>query len=1299
MDYFNTAPFEFNPTPEEEAQVKADRDRAILEQRQMQEQAKQEKLAQQKAAQQKQQLQAEEQSKSLGGRLQEAAVIGATPGLAVADFAADAMGMVPWLKPIDEWWDKNSPRSKNPLVNATREVASVVIPTVLGSKFAIGKLSSATAGASIPKAVRVLGSVAAAAGVDTAVTGISSTSEQDNAAAFVNEMLGHNYLPWATLPEDSPDVKRKKNMLEAAGLSVGADVISAFFAGRRALKLVPKDMESAAIIKANEDLGTGAKLADEAGNPIPSENDVDPVTAAVENRQISREDELVKEGAARLNESPDGGYDPYINELGDPEGRPLTGVNANAVEAKVDNFLIQRNELSLDGQMTPPLTRETERLYNVISGDKSERAKALSELFSTMQPNADALVGSKRYAAEDINRAVDTLAEQMVNPAISFDEFKQIVENTKTNVYESHKLLGEGEWVVASGALKNLFEAISPNNIRASAMMTQSAANDVANLSWAVRNIGDYADTAEHQKLIWEKMGLIAGEVRANQRAAGITLQLKKLASEGSSWDEVTAFMRDADQSFARNLADARAEGAAGVRKLQAIAEENPELFKAIYPVFEATNGKIDDINKLFRFAENYVGVLGKGIINAGDPEVASAFINGMHQTRYNNILFGPAIIRAAAGNAINTVLKPTTALLGSVGRDSEAFKRALWGFGGISENLKRATKAMSDEWRVIRDSPLKAAMGRADDPYKPLEFVESMDIIASKWMEQGDYGRVAAWNLTKGMAGYNANSFVRFGTDSLKTLDVFVRSMSQSLAARFRAYDDLLKNGGDRMTSSEFLQAFDSKQKELYNSAFDETGLLRKPFDEADFSAKEMTMNLDNELVSRLEGLMQRVPAAKPLFMFPRTGLNALEMAWSYTPMSALGGAVGRARKALKATTPEEITEVLMEHGINANAVPDPDAAFAAIKSEYYGRQLVGGLVTTMAGIWALEGNLTGNGPQDAAEKRRMISLGWKPLSIRNPITGDWHTYQGFEPFDSILGLVADGVYQATRVDQAVSEDLFRKVSFAISSNITNKSFLSGIQVVTDLLSGDEGAWNRFFALQADSTIPFTGLRSILSKTITPQLKDVENDFAHYLGNRNKYLFSSDEELKNMLDIYTGKPISYWEPFTAAANALTPFFKTNGGTEPWREWLIKTGWDGLKVVNRNPITGSKATPEQRQWVNNWIAQNADLAGQIESMRSAPDNFWNDKIKEYVKRRGQQTQEQYPVEKMVVFEELDRIHGDAFRAAWNAYAMENQAAMSAGRFSQMRNRQLGMGDLQGATDTQQQLEALLAYPK
>ena len=85
-----------------------------------------------------------------------------------------------------------------------------------GGGVVTGSLKAATAARSIPKATRILGTIAAHAGVDTTVTAISSHSkEQDNIAAALNEWLGWD-IPWATRDGDSPDVIRKKNIYESA---------------------------------------------------------------------------------------------------------------------------------------------------------------------------------------------------------------------------------------------------------------------------------------------------------------------------------------------------------------------------------------------------------------------------------------------------------------------------------------------------------------------------------------------------------------------------------------------------------------------------------------------------------------------------------------------------------------------------------------------------------------------------------------------------------------------------------------------------------------------------------------------------------------------------------------------------------------------------------------------------------------------------------------------------------------------------------------------------------------------------
>ena len=95
---------------------------------------------------------------------------GSAPALGVMDFASDVAGLVPWLKPADEWWDQNSPRSDHPVHKIIRDASSVIIPTMWGGGVVTGSLKAATAARRIPQATRVLGTISAHAGVDPAVT-------------------------------------------------------------------------------------------------------------------------------------------------------------------------------------------------------------------------------------------------------------------------------------------------------------------------------------------------------------------------------------------------------------------------------------------------------------------------------------------------------------------------------------------------------------------------------------------------------------------------------------------------------------------------------------------------------------------------------------------------------------------------------------------------------------------------------------------------------------------------------------------------------------------------------------------------------------------------------------------------------------------------------------------------------------------------------------------------------------------------------------------------------------------------
>ena len=666
-----------------------------------------------------------------------------------------------------------------------------------------------------------------------------------------------------------------------------------------------------------------------------------------------------------------------------------------------------------------------------------------------------------------------------------------------------------------------------------------------------------------------------------------------------------------------------------------------------------------------------------------------SKIVQGLHSIRYQSILNGLAPVRALVGNSVLSTIKPISVFAGAAAMgDVGTFKRAMYVYSGLAENLKRGFKVLGDDWRRANSNPmLSVKRGRHDIKQSTFADFEAMETTAEAWRREGKDGKVMMWNIGKSLS-YWANSKInRWGITSLYSIDGFLKSLMASGNARAQAYDALFE-----ATNGSFKRAqFEDLQRHLYDNAFHPDGTLRSAA--AEFDTREIALNLDNKFVEKFELMANHVPPMKALFMFPRTGANAFELGWSFNPLSNLGSGITRAQRTLRATTPEEIAEVMMEHGR-----PNTVSAFKALQSEYVGRQLMGTGAVIGAGMWALEGNLTGNGPQDKAERARLRAMGWQPKSIKNPITGEWHSYEGLEPIEGLLGLVGDMVYQAERFDQSISEDWFNKVVAAITLNIGNDTLAGGLEPLVSLYSGDEGAWNRFLANQANMMLPQAGLRTILNNVWTPQLKDVENDFLTHLANKNKWAFKGDTRfLPDMLDVYTGEPIKFQEPFTAAANAILPFFKQNGGMEPWRQWLLQTDWNGLSTPRVNTITGgTPLTRWERQWINNWVGQHGALKAHVIELMNRSDDQWATQLNDYKKGLGITGQQRdTPIKKLLLHRELDRIHERAIRNGLRRlkvyYRETGGTELQQGRLRQVIEERLKRGDTEGAFDYRDQL--------
>ena len=1199
------------------------------------------------------------------------------PVLGVGDFVSDAVGIVPWLRPIDEFWDKNSYRSTHPGHKLLRDASSLIIPTMVGGGVLVGSARAATAARAIPTTIKTLGTVAAYTGVDTGVAMISSHSKtDDNLAGTLNNWLGWD-IPWATRSSDSPDVRWKKNVFEAAGFAGGVELLGAAFSFGRKAKLFPRDGVADEAIKARQ-----AKI----------DSYPDPVTAAVEPRREARSAAQTEEALDRLKLDPtgEGGYDPFINNIGeDAAGRAVNDLEVDPLKAKLDQTLIQRNIDSTNGRMTSVASESFQKkIRRALTTD--DRALALDELFTAISPNFDAVVNRVKLSSEKINQSVDNLTNSIFGKDLSFNEYERIIDDMKSVTFNSHKFLSEEDWVIASRALKQSYEKIfDPNQMRASAMLTQQSADNIADTATAALMLGEAADTSRQMELMFEKLTLLADEVKANQFITSKAQEYKKLITAG---DETTVlkWLKAQPDDFDEYLNFTKAKNTETHEFFKKTAKENPNYYRAFSMLYDKTNGDVDQIAKMHAWAEEKIGLIKKGIFDR-NPEIPSIVVQGMQTARINSILMGLAPARAALGNATMITVKPISVFAGAaMTGDMKTLRRAAYVYSGITENLKRGYKVMQQEWHNAVKHPEEMGMrGRADLRQAKIEDMEILDEIAEGWRANGEKGKLAMYNIAKGLTWWNDRTWTKLGTSALFAMDGFLSSFMASGMARARAYDTVLSNTKGSIDWGKMNQM----QRDLYSEAFDSKGVLTDKA--AKLATKELALNMDNAVVQKFDDFLEHFPAARGLFLFPRTGINALELSWSFNPASNLGPAITRARRVLGAVTEEDKLAALVEHGLDISG-QNQKAAFQSLKNEYIGRQVMGSSVVMGAGVLALEGSLTGNGPQDSAEKRRMMEMGWQPQSIKNPITGEWHSYRGFEPFDKLLGLTADIVYQSSRVDQAVTEDMFRKVAYSISMNVTNSTFLSGMNPVAGLVSGDPSAWNRFLAQQADQiVIPFRGIRSILNNAITPQLKDVENDFWSYMKNANKFLFSGNENLQNLMDVYTGKPIKYYDPFTAAFNSVLPTFKQNGSGEPWRQWLLSTGWDGLQNPRRNKITKEPLTTKERYFINNWIAKNADLKGQVISLMNEGDGYWTKQLNNYAKKRGLKSQQEMPIKEFFLHRELDRIHDTAFDAAFAALEATNSNFTAVGREKTYRNWQLQRGETGKASQTQKNVKQLL----
>ena len=86
---------------------------------------------------------------------------------------------------------------------------------------------------------------------------------------------------------------------------------------------------------------------------------------------------------------------------------------------------------------------------------------------------------------------------------------------------------------------------------------------------------------------------------------------------------------------------------------------------------------------------------------------------------------------------------------------------------------------------------------------------------------------------------------------------------------------------------------------------------------------------------------------------------------------------------------------------------------------------------------IAAMNGTITGSGPEDYKQLQLKKQTGWQPYSIK--VGDEYISYQRLDPFASVFGLMADLNDIMVRGDEK-TKDSAESLSFALLASISNE-------------------------------------------------------------------------------------------------------------------------------------------------------------------------------------------------------------------------------------------------------------------
>jgi hypothetical protein len=339
---------------------------------------------------------------------------------------------------------------------------------------------------------------------------------------------------------------------------------------------------------------------------------------------------------------------------------------------------------------------------------------------------------------------------------------------------------------------------------------------------------------------------------------------------------------------------------------------------------------------------------------------------------------------------------------------------------------------------------------------------------------------------------------------------------------------EEALAKGGKRLLPSERaakIQEIIDQETAIRGDAlkkYEDGGLGFENLNEIDnMSARSLefarygTFTNDAGKAAELAGaIVKTVPFMKFIFPFVRTPVNLLKFSFD----RAFFAAPEMSRQVL-ANMPDmpmiKDTQRKLRQELNSrNPVEKARAAGKLATASMINATLLYMILSNREFI-------TSGGPKDTAQLRTLEQSGWQRYSFR---VGDkYFSYSGLDPFGTHFGVLADIVDQfdeAGEINSTVAEQVFAAATISMTRNITDKSYLAGLQLISDALSDPDRKMQKLFTNLSGGFVPnilYQG-QSLGGDTTTREVRNLGDAILKKLPNGNDIL----DPKRNLL----GEPI-----------------------------------------------------------------------------------------------------------------------------------------------------------------------------